>query len=526
MSLRAIFGLCLITCLYLLFELAFNARLLDVVGGTATTDQVHNIEVFGRLLSGTAAALVVLQLLMTWRSKSATGSPGVIGIAFWCGLTLVLVYAGLQLFVDALVERSSPEFRRQSLNVVLVQRALSNGQAELDGLNDDPKVFTRPEGKAFLALFPVLAVSVDNLDDKIRGAKLELVSQQVGRQLGGASGYYGKYAEAMKKTSEQWRQYSRGRSVDVDAEVARQQDRAWRDYQRDLSRRGWTPTTVPAQYQGAVVKRVRRNLPSLSPDWHPSHEDSFKAAVEAQVMRKVRAGGDGSVVVRGQRVPAGLGFADFVLHPGVQAELRDRLGVPSGIQIAPQYASGEQFRQRLFDPLKRHVAVQEVRKYDAALNTFANGGVNQAMGLDAARAALVPPIALLCSLLGAIGHLGKLFYLLLRAFGMLLRDSGRAPRAVAVLKWSWVAPFLVIASVWLGLSRMQNDVTTSRLYSYMRKQVEARPGEAGDAVSGGVLMNAMHVVAVGQGYAYPLNERIRTKVLGGITYGYRPDGVK
>ena len=207
MSLRAIFGLCLVTGLYLMFELAFNARLLDVVGGSATTEQVHKIEIFGRLLSGTAAGLVVLQLLMTLRSRSATASPGVIGIAFWCGLTLVVVYGALQLFVDALVERSSPEFRRQSLNVVLVQRALSNGQAELDGLNDDPKVFTRPEGKAFLALFPVLAVSVDNLDEKIKGAKLDLMSQQVGRQLGGTSAYYDKYAEAIKKTGEQWRQY-------------------------------------------------------------------------------------------------------------------------------------------------------------------------------------------------------------------------------------------------------------------------------------------------------------------------------
>lgn len=522
MSLRSIFWLCLITCLYLLFELAFNARLLDVVGGTASTQQVDSIEIFGKLLSGTAAALVVLQLLLSLRSRSATASPGVVGIAFWCSLTLVLVYLGLQLFVNALVERSSPEFRRQSLNMVLVQRALSSGQAELDGLNDDPKVFSRPEGKAFLALFPVLAVSVDNLDDKIKGAKLELVSQQIGRQLGGASGYYGKYVEAMKKTSAQWNQYSRGSNVDVDAEVARQQDRAWQDYQRDLSRRGWTPTTVPPRYQSAVVQRVRRNLPSLGPDWHPSHEESFRAAVESKVLRKVRSGGDGSVMVRGHRVPAGLGFSDFVLHPGVQAELRDRLGVPAGVTIAPQYGSADQFRQRLFEPLKRSLAAQEVRKYDATLNTFANGGVNHTLGTDAARAALVPPIALLCSLLGAIGHLGKLLYLLLRAFGMLMRNTGKAPRVVAVVKWVWVAPFLVIAGIWTGLSNMDNDVTTSRLYSYLRKQVEARPGDAGDSASGRVMMNAMHVVAVGQGYAYPLNELIRTRALGGITYGYQP----
>ena len=101
--------------------------------------------------------------------------------------------------------------------------------------------------------------------------------------------------------------------------MARQQDRAWQDYQRDLNRRGWTPTTVPERYKSAVVQRVRRSLPSLGPDWHPSHEESFRAAVEKKVLRKLRSGGDGSVMVRGQRVPPGLGFADFVLRLQVGA---------------------------------------------------------------------------------------------------------------------------------------------------------------------------------------------------------------
>ena len=35
-------------------------------------------------------------------------------------------------------------------------------------------------------------------------------------------------------------------------------------------------------------------------------------------------------------------------------------------------------------------------------------------------------------------------------------------------------------------------------------------------------MNAMHTVAVGQAYAYPIDEAIRTRVLNGFEFGYRP----
>lgn len=526
MSLRAIVWLFLVTGLYLIFELAFNARLLDVVGGTASNDEVHNIEIFGRLLSGTAVALVVLQILMALRSKSKAASPSVAVIAFCCIVVLGLVYVGLQMFVDTLVQKSTPEFRRQSLNIVLVQRALSNGQAVLEGLTDDPKIFVSPEGKAFLALFPLLAVSVDKLDEKIKGAKLELIAQQVGRKLGGVRGYYAKYVEAINQTRMQWQRYSRGGNVGIEAEIARQQERAWNDYLRDLSRRGWTPTTVPSLFKGEVVKRVRRNLPTLSTNWNPSEEESFKAAVEAQVKRKFKAGGDGSVVVRGQRVPPKLEYSEFVMHAGVQSELRERLGVPIGISIAPIYASSEQFNQRLFEPTKRSIAAQEIRKYDAANATFANGGINQEIGMDAARAALVPPIALFCSLLGAIGHLGKLLYLVLIGVRLILVKSRHTAGIVRVLNWAWIAPLLVITGIWIWLSNINNEVTNSRIFGYLRTQVETRADYMSSANTGVFLMNAMHVVAVGQSYGYPINERIRTKVLGGITYGYRPENLK
>ena len=39
----------------------------------------------------------------------------------------------------------------------------------------------------------------------------------------------------------------------------------------------------------------------------------------------------------------------------------------------------------------------------------------------------------------------------------------------------------------------------------------------------GLLANFTHVVAVGQGYSYPVNEAIRVNILQGMEYGYHPE---
>lgn len=129
----------------------------------------------------------------------------------------------------------------------------------------------------------------------------------------------------------------------------------------------------------------------------------------------------------------------------------------------------------------------------------------------------MPPVALFFSLLGAVGHLAKLSYLLLSL------TVAAVPAWQARARFLWATPIAVLALVWLTLSWIDNPVTESRLYAYMRDQV--RDGYAqpdGLNVRGRLLGNALHVVAVGQGYGYPVNELVRTRLLGGITYGYVP----
>nr|WP_315229223.1 hypothetical protein [uncultured Limnohabitans sp.] len=500
-----------LTALYLCFELAFNARLLDVVGGVGTAEQIHYIERYGRVLSGAAVALIVLQLLLSRRTQSKIASPRGVAILFWCLLAASITFASLQIFIDTLVEHSSAAFRRTAVSIVLVQRALVKGEVELDGLiENDPRIFSRPEGKTFLALFPLMVSSIDRLDEKIADVKLQLISRQISDELGGAAGYYKKYTEAIKNTKEQWASYrSKGGSQSLDDQIKYRQNQAWRDYLDRLGKQGWTPATVPPIRHDAVRRKVKSEIP-VTADWLPSDEAGFKEAVAIQVRRRVSSS-NGKL---NTQIPLGMGWGEFLSHPNVQSKLQNQLKLPSTVVVRAEYGSAAEFEKTVFTPLLTRLVRLQLPKYEASIASFADGQRFEQIGRDAVRAVLVPPVALLFSLLGAIGHFSKLLYLIT----CLTLNCLNSPASKS--RYLFFVPASVICSLWIGLSLSSNVITNSRLYTYMRAEILNEVSDTSVQLGPYMLVNALHVVAIGQGLGYPANEFIRTRILGGITYGY------
>jgi hypothetical protein len=220
-------------------------------------------------------------------------------------------------------------------------------------------------------------------------------------------------------------------------------------------------------------------------------------------------------VVRGQRIPPGLEWPAFFAQESIQAELREQLKLPRGLRLRHEYASGADFDREVFRPMTGDVARREIANYEAPLDTFSDGSRNAQRGLDAARAVIVPPVALFFSLLGAVSHISKLVYLL-------LSSAGRAPGAPA-RKIPKHVPVGVGLALLLCFRILDNDVTDSRLYGYMHDQVVNAPTrDASEYAWNQSLVHVLHVIAIGQSYGYPVNEFVRTRVLGGITYGYEP----
>jgi hypothetical protein len=580
------------TGVYLLCELSFNARLLDVVGGTASSDEIHHIEHYGRLLSGTAAGLFLWQFLLMLRNKrvprlperdqtedkekgkkkdedededeETTYIPSLPGIVFALVVCVFGVYHGLEKLVDTLVESSSPAFRRQAINLSLIQRALVNDRVILAGMDETPGLYTKPEGKAFLALFPLIAISVEDLDDKIEHAKKDLLRDAFVEKIGGVQGYYDNaYVKAIQAATAQWKEYQGlevGSSLNakIESETNRQHNKSWGEY-KEMDRRCYRNGQRTIFTAGCLQKVDNYAREFIhDPKWQHDDEARFRAGikkqVQAAVIAEVRKNG---IEVHGKKVPPGLSQAQFIAHPAVQSDLREQLNLPQKTTI-PLTIDRQGFIRQLYEPMLASLIEKELANYNAPAMDYADNAPLAERGRDAARAVLVPPVALFFSLLGAIGHLAKLAYLssklvfkkridkLTAKYGNNLwakykqqhinqpasereirRHTAEIEERTAkhhdrIAYWLLLIPIALIVMIWAAFSQMENPVTRSRLYAALQQQALQHVDTAGGERRTRILLNGIHVVAVGQSFAYPFNEGLRKYVLQGVDFGYVP----
>ena len=128
-------------------------------------------------------------------------------------------------------------------------------------------------------------------------------------------------------------------------------------------------------------------------------------------------------------------------------------------------------------------------RFSARNEDFGRGGQHYKLGQDAARAAIVPPVALLFSLLGAVGHFAKLLYLIAKLVVWVRTPAGQEPGRTAT-RAAGLALVLTLVCVWTAFSFMQNGVTKSELFQQMSRTESGRDDEsAGQALRRRVLAN-------------------------------------
>lgn len=126
-------------------------------GGGATLEEIDAIELWGPGISGFAAALF---LWPGWIRRLYDGTRG--RLRAWFVLLLrtllvmVAVYVAQEALVRWLVARGTPAQLRSAQHLVLLQNGLHRNLVELEGLDVDRARMSGPDGKAFLAVFPLL----------------------------------------------------------------------------------------------------------------------------------------------------------------------------------------------------------------------------------------------------------------------------------------------------------------------------------------------------------------------------------
>ncbi len=156
---------------YAVLELSFNHRLLELAGDlqlTATPDQLHDIELWGRVVSGLGLAL----LLMRWLDRFFKSRA--VLLVLCCALGLVTMWHLQKAVVDTIVSRADQQDLMMSWRSQLsVQEAL-NGRMALRGetlLSSPAPADIRPIMSALWAS-SVAGLSPDDLESDSGAAQL------------------------------------------------------------------------------------------------------------------------------------------------------------------------------------------------------------------------------------------------------------------------------------------------------------------------------------------------------------------
>ncbi|WP_144838747.1 hypothetical protein [Leclercia adecarboxylata] len=523
-----------ITLTYLICELAFNSRLLDLVGSVSTADEVHNMERYGRTLTAIAAALLALQFslmgLVRLKKKGVwlTAKASTALVLLICLITGTLTWHAVEWVIERQVTKSTGEFRQMSLLAQLYQHALIEGQQTLEGIPLDSgggqaQTWTSPSGKAFLATLPVLLSSSDRYRKLLERDAEQNLRDNISAREGGVRGYYELWLQARGEVHKQFVAYYND-EMDISETVRLEQARAWQRYERSLEAKRLKTWNVPRRYYATVRKQVRGQGVPVTNDWSPSDRTGFNAAVAKAARQKYLA--QRTVVYKGVTLPKRLDWGVFFRLDVIQKELREKLLLPANTLVREEYPLNDKLKQfalELHTPHLNEAVKQQLPELRAAVSSYSAGGSNEKLGEDAARAVIVPPIALIFSLVGALTHLAKLLYLVLLPLTATLLTR-RPSRPVRFLnRYPLAFPVALIAVLVVTFSLINNSITESVAYKNLKDGLAGAKITITDEplpLSGGAVLRVMHAVSIGQSYSYPINQYLREHVLQGFDFGY------
>jgi len=445
-----------------------------------------------------------------------------------CLITGTVTWHAVEWVIERQVTKSTGEFRQMSLLAQLYQHALIEGQQTLEGIPLDSgggqaQTWTSPSGKAFLATLPVLLSSSDRYRKLLERDAEQNLRDNISAREGGVRGYYELWLQARGEVHKQFVAYYND-EMDISETVRLEQARAWQRYERSLEAKRLKTWNVPRRYYATVRKQVRGQGVPVTNDWSPSDRTGFNAAVAKAARQKYLA--QRTVVYKGVTLPKRLDWGVFFRLEVIQKELREKLLLPANTLVREEYPLNDKLKQfalELHTPHLNEAVKQQLPELRAAVSSYSAGGSNEKLGEDAARAVIVPPIALIFSLVGALTHLAKLLYLVLLPLTATLLTR-RPSRPVRFLNRHPLAfPVALIAVLVVTFSLINNSITESVAYKNLKDGLAGAKITITDEplpLSGGAVLRVMHAVSIGQSYSYPINQYLREHVLQGFDFGY------
>lgn len=449
------FLLLILSIIYLVFEIAFNADLVRFLGGNPSPDDIHRIESWGRGLTGFAFALLVFgfgigkTIQAGWRTEVIAlvwiiVSLGIIGV----------VYVAIERMVEGITSATSAKQRQVATLAQYLTRNLQEGNLEIAGLSLSEEFRSSTEGHVFMGSLPFLLYVLPDLEKPAREVLRTLLvnefEDEVGDKRAAFNKFYKKPTDAF--VDEVWSGYVGIVDQYNDAIISREGklETQWHGYVRDLARSRCRCTPERAArsrtLRRRVVEQARAKMPYLPSDWSPDDKVSFIDSAREFYDWRVLSEHNKALKRLFRRdvdiVPGSVMGKDDLSNRLEAAELwktsmierapaevrkynvlQEILGV--GLRYYPADGNKKidqevfkEFVNGVYDPLFQKKVDDVIKVFAQEASKFERGAERYDEGHKMMKTVIIIPIALFFSALGALMHIFKCGYLVARIVGI------------------------------------------------------------------------------------------------------------
>jgi hypothetical protein len=203
--------LVLLGTLYLIPEAIFNSQLVSLLGlGTPSKEDLEQLELFGRSVSGIGVTLLFADLL---KVKYVNTIPKAI-LSFILLLAIIwpTVFYGQKFIIEKfIIETSTAEQRQQAIYSSVLRDALAIDTIKINSVNYDSKYLDSPENLTFLALFGGLSYADKNLANSLEESKNDIIYKFIQqRAYNDFEKHYSEYSALYDELSKNYNSYADG----------------------------------------------------------------------------------------------------------------------------------------------------------------------------------------------------------------------------------------------------------------------------------------------------------------------------
>jgi len=219
---------------YLVYELAFNSRLVDASVARLSSGDIRALELEGRILSGIGLSLLLLRLI-TLKNKPTKLFIKQVTLAIAIGFPVM--FFGQRILVDVLIDRTSAEQRMDAQHLLLMKRGLATNSLQLEGIVFDEEDLDSPHTRSFLSVLGLMTfvspAFVDDLKAEAERIIHQVATNEASKELPESYQAYETLQGSIRSAWDAYKTISDNYWA-AQQEISSHAEQAWLDVQEDL----------------------------------------------------------------------------------------------------------------------------------------------------------------------------------------------------------------------------------------------------------------------------------------------------